>query len=94
MARTAASDAPKDPVDTTDDPELEARWQALVHAVVDAKTAAQDAKLAWSDACDARGPIHLATPEALAAVAAAKSTYDEACVAVDAAQARMKAGDL
>ena len=94
MARSAASDAPKEPIDTTGDADLEAKWQALVGAVVDAKAAAQEAKLAWADACAARGSILTATPEAAAAADEAKAAYDEACKTVDEAAARMKAGDL
>lgn len=89
-----ADDAAGAPVDTTGDPELEARWRALVDAVIDAKAATAAAKQAWGDACDERGPVDTATPEAVAAAEAAKAAYDEACAAVDAAQERMKAGDL
>ena len=82
------------PIDTTDDPVLEAKWQALVQAVVDAKAEAATRKLAWAEACEARGSIINATPEAIAAAEAAKAAYDEATAAVEAAQERMKAGDL
>lgn len=88
----ASSAAHNEPIDTTDDPVLEAKWQALVQAVVDAKTAAATAKRAWGDACDERGPDTSASPEAHAKVAAAKAAYDAACAAVDEAGARMKAG--
>ena len=88
----ASSTAPNEPTDTTGDPVLEAEWQALVHAVVDAKAAAAAAKRAWGDACDERGPYTSAPPEAHAKVADAKAAYDAACAAVDVAAARMKAG--
>lgn len=82
------------PVDTADNPELEAKWQALVDAVVDAKAEASARKQAWVEACNARGSILTATPEAIEAADAAKAAYDEATAEVEAAQERMKAGDL
>ena len=91
MARSVDRDAP---IDTTGDAALEAKWQALVDAVIAAKEAAAAKKRSWGEACEARGPIHLASPEAIAAADAAKAEYDEARAAVDAAQERMKAGDL
>lgn len=88
MASTGA------PIDTTGDPEEEAKWQALVDVVIAAKADAAAKRQVWSDACDARGPIRDATPEACAAVDAAKAAYDEALQAVLDAGAHMKAGDL
>ena len=82
------------PVDTTDDPELEVRWQALVQGVIDAKAEAERRKTTWAEACRDRGPVDRATPEAIAAVAAAKADYDQAAAAVKAAGERMKAGQL
>lgn len=90
----ARSDAPKEPVDTTGDPVLEAKWQALVQGVIDAKAEAATKRDAWAEACDARGPLHTATPEGVAAAEDAKAEYDAALQAVLDAGARMKAGDL
>ena len=82
------------PIDTTGKRALEAKWQALVDGVIEAKAAAAERKQAWSEACVARGPLQTASPEAAAAAEAARAAYDDARSAVEAAQERMKAGDL
>jgi hypothetical protein len=82
------------PIDTTGDPVLEAKWQALVDEVIDAKAAAADARAACIAAERDRGPLHLASEEAHAAVAAAHDAYRAAGKRVEAAAQAIKAGDL
>jgi hypothetical protein len=82
------------PIDTTDDPELEARWQALVREVIDAKAAAADARDLLIAAELRRGPIPLATPKALREVEAAQAAYRAAGERVAAAADAMKSGRI
>lgn len=90
-----ASAPPHKPaIDTTGKPGLEAKWQALVRGVIDAKAAADSKRKAWADACQRRGPAQTATAKALADVDKAKAEYDRAVAAVKSAGERMKAGDL
>lgn len=83
-----------EPIDTTEDPELEARWQQLVRAVIDAKADALAARQACVDAERARGSLLTASDEAVAAVAAAHAAYAAAGARVAAASAAMKTGSL
>jgi hypothetical protein len=82
------------PTDTSGDPEREARWQALVDEVIAAKAAAIAARNKCIEAELARGPVHLATPEAVAAVEAAHGEYREAGERVARAAAAMKSGEI
>lgn len=89
------------PVDTTGDPELEARWQALVQAVVDAKAAVDAARTEMGDAAVALTKARQATggggdaPLAVVnADVAARLAYRAAVDAATTAQARMKSGAL
>lgn len=94
MTPTPGGRAPKKPVDTTGDPVLEAKWQALVRAVIDAKDEVEKKRWAWHEACVARGPVQHATPEACAAADAAKAAYETAKQSVLDRGAAMKAGVL
>lgn len=92
MAKTGF--AAHEPIDTSGDPELEARWQAVVAEVIDAKAAAAAARAAVVEAERARGKVSKATPAALAAVDEAMAKYRAAGERVVRAAAAMKAGDL
>lgn len=94
MTPTSGKRAPKKPVDTTGDSVLEAKWQTLVRAVIDAKNDVGKRRRAWHEACVARGPIQHATPEASAAADAAKAAYETAKQSVLDRGAAMKAGVL
>ncbi len=93
MSNTSAG-GERDPIDTTGDPELEARWQAVVREVIDAKAAIAEARHACVAAERERGPLPDATPEALAKVSAAHEAYNKAVERLAEASRRMKAGDI
>jgi hypothetical protein len=82
------------PIDTTGDKKAEARWQALVDEVIAAKANAAEARAALIAAEHDRGPVHLASPDALDAVASARQAYEEAGRRVEAASKAMKAGKI
>jgi hypothetical protein len=97
---TASSDAPE-PIDTTGDPVLEAKWQALVLEVIDAKEAATAARerlviaeQAIAKASLAEDPDEFEVHPVVVAHREARVAYEAAVVRVAAAAARMKAGDL
>ena len=86
-----------DPVDTTDDPEREARWQALVQEVVDAKAALDStrvrlhqAQLAAGEAARDDRPLTAAEAKALNEAVADRQAAVER---IERAQAAMKAGE-
>ena len=84
----------REPVDTTGNPALEARWQALVQEVIDAKKAALDALAACVEAERERGPLDRASSDGIAQVEEAHAAYSAAIERVREAGERMKAGDL
>jgi hypothetical protein len=86
--------AKPDPVDTTGDPVLEAKWQALVDEVIAAKAAAMAAREACILAEQERGAPDQATPAALAKVAETHDAYRAAGERVKRASEAMKAGEL
>jgi hypothetical protein len=98
MPPTPGRGAPKEPIDTTGDPALEARWQALVDKVAAAKADAIKARGALVEAEQAvavfRSGGHDVPGKVAEAEAKARHAYRAAGKRLDEASKRMKAGDL